>query len=206
MNVTILGASGATGTQLMHQALDRGHRVTAIARTPSRITAPDSDRLTRLAADVLDTPAITAALNGSTTILSGLGVAAKEKPGVLVAGARAAEASGASRIIWIGALGTGDSAQATGKLTAKLLSTLLKTELPDKIDSDHTVVAAGGTVFHCGPLTNKTLSPSRRTVTLAQTPHRFFPARVSRATVAAAMLDEAETGTHPGMILVPLDK
>jgi hypothetical protein len=34
----------------------------------------------------------------------------------------------------------------------------------------------------------------------------LFPARVSRATVAAAMLDEAETPRFPGVIAVPLER
>jgi hypothetical protein len=68
MHLTILAASGATGLQLTRLALERGHVVTAIARTPARIALPDSPQLTRVAADVRDPEAIAAALKGSEIV------------------------------------------------------------------------------------------------------------------------------------------
>jgi hypothetical protein len=68
------------------------------------------------------------------------------------------------------------------------------------------VLRAGGTVFHAGPLTNGPLSPDRRTVGLDAYPRRLFPASVSRATVAAAMLDEAEAPRYAGTIAVPRER
>ena len=75
MNLTILAAAGATGTELTRQALERGHTVTAIARNPEHIGAPDCSRLVRLAADVWDPHSIADALQGSKVVLSGLGIA-----------------------------------------------------------------------------------------------------------------------------------
>jgi uncharacterized protein YbjT (DUF2867 family) len=206
MNLTVLGATGATGRELTRQALQRGHAVTAIARDPARITVADHGRLTRVTADVRDPESMTRALAGSTIVLSGLGVAHGEKPGVLSAGARAVADARPRRIIWIGAYGTGTSAAAAGALTRTLLRTFMRAELADKVTADTTVLTAGGTVFHCGPLSDGPLSPARRTVTLENAPRRIFPARVSRATVAAAMLDEAESGQHLGQTVVPINR
>jgi uncharacterized protein len=205
MELTILAASGATGLELTRQALDRGHTVTAIARTPSRIAVPDSSRLIRVAADVRDPQSVAAALAGRRTVLSGLGIAGGDKPGALTAGARAVVAARPHRVIWLGAFGTGPSARAAGAATRTLLK-LMGAELVDKVSADAAVLAAGGTVFHAGPLSNGPLSPRRRTVGLDTAPKRLFPARVSRATVAAAMLDEAEDPAHPGTVAVPLDR
>ncbi|MGH3226495.1 MAG: NAD(P)-dependent oxidoreductase, partial [Streptosporangiaceae bacterium] len=105
MQLTILAASGATGRELTRQALERGHAVTAIARTPGRITGPDSARLTRIAADVQDPDSIKAALAGSQIVLSGLGVSEGDPPGALTAGASAVTEAHPGRIIWLGALG-----------------------------------------------------------------------------------------------------
>jgi hypothetical protein len=204
MNLAILAASGATGLVLTRQALDRGHTVTAIARTPSRITVPDHPRLTRIAADVHDPQSIAVALRGSDVVLSGLGVPKGAKPGTLTAGARAVTGAHPERIIWLGAYGTGPSAHAAGLATRTLLKAL-GAELADKVTADATVLEAGGTVFHAGPLSNGALSPDRRTVGLDGTPKRFFPARVSRQTVAAAMLDEAEDPRRPGQVAIPLE-
>jgi putative NADH-flavin reductase len=38
MNLTVLGATGSTGTQLVEQALAAGHHVTALARSPEKLT------------------------------------------------------------------------------------------------------------------------------------------------------------------------
>ena len=205
MELTILAASGATGVELTRQALRRGHTVTAIARTPARIAVADSPELTRLAADVRDLDAIAAALDGSAVVLSGLGIAGGDRPGALTAGARALVAASAQRAIWLGAYGTGPSARAAGAVTRTLLR-FLGDQLADKVTADATILEAGGTVFHAGPLSTGRLSPARRTVGLGDVPRRVFPFRVSRATVAAAMLDEAEDPAFPGAVAVPLER
>ncbi|SFE85299.1 hypothetical protein SAMN05421541_10447 [Actinoplanes philippinensis] len=231
MEITVLAASGATGRELTRQALARGHTVIAIARNPGRILLPAADalgadvggrpdparragsavpgeavdpaRLIRVAADVRDPDSIAAALRGREVIVSGLGVAKGDRPGVLTEGARALAAARPGRIVWLGAFGTGPSAAAAGPLTRTLLRLL-----PDRADkeaADAIILGAGGTVFHAGPLSDSPSGPSRRTLALEQAPRRVFPARVSRATVAAAMLDEAENPAHAGAVALPLE-
>ncbi|MFD4639996.1 NAD(P)-dependent oxidoreductase [Lentzea sp. NPDC058436] len=204
MHLTVLAASGPTGLALTRQALDRGHTVRAVARDPGRITVPDSPLLTRVAADVFDDERIAAALKGSETVLSGLGVPKGHKPGVLVAGARAAVATGA-RVIWLGAYGTGPSAPVASSLNRLVLKGLGE-EIADKVASDATVLEVGGTVFHAGPLARKPLSPDRRTVGLDASPKSLLRLLVSRETVAAAMLDEAEHPRFAGAVAVPLTR
>lgn len=205
MHLTILAASGGTGRELTRQALERGHTVTAIARTPGRIAVPDSARLTRIAADVQDQDSMKAALRDSQVVLSGLGVAEGDPPGTLTAGARAVTEAHPERIIWLGAIGTGPSAQAGGVLVQSVFR-LMRAKRDDKVTADTTVLRSGGTVFHAGPLTDGPLSPDRRTVGLDAYPRRLFPAKVSRATVAAAMLDEAESPRYHGKIAIPLER
>ena len=205
MQLTILAASGGTGQELTRQALERGHTVTAIARTPARIAVPDSPRLSRVAADVRDPDSIKAALTGSQVVLSGLGVVDRDPPGVLTAGAYAVTEAHPQAIIWLGAIGTGPSAQAGG-LLVRTMFRAMAAKLEDKVRADTTVLRAGGTVFHAGPLTGGPLSPTRHTAGLDAYPRRLFPARVSRATVAAAMLDEAESPRFAGAIAIPLER
>ena len=197
MNLTVLAASGRTGLALTREALRRGHTVTAIARDPGRIDVPTSARLHKVAGDVEDPASL--ALAGST-VLSGLGT---DRAGVLSAGAKAVVAAGPARIIWLGAYGTGQSAAVAGE-AAGALAKLLGDRLGDKVEADATILAAGGTVFHAGLLTDGPESPRRRTVALNAGPPLDFEAVISRATVAAAMLDEAETPRFPGTIALPL--
>ncbi|GHG22429.1 flavin reductase [Amycolatopsis bullii] len=197
MNLTVLAASGRTGLALTREALRRGHTVTAIARDPRRIDVPPSARVHKVAGDVEDPASL--ALAGST-VLSGLGT---DRAGVLAAGAKVVVAAGPSRIIWLGAYGTGKSAPVAGE-AAGALAKLLGDRLGDKVEADATILAAGGTVFHAGLLSDGPESPGRRTVGLEAGPPLDLAAVISRATVAAAMLDEAETPRFPGTIALPL--
>lgn len=227
MEITVLGASGATGRELTRQALERGHTVVAIVRDVGRL--PDFPGLIGIKADVRDLVAMAAALEGRAIVLSALGVTrgdqarvlpvgdqvgaapvgdqagappVGERVGVLTAGARAVVAARPERVVWLGAYGTGPSARAAGPLTRSVLRLL--GDRDDKVTADALVLGAGGTVFHAGPLTTGPLSSRRRTVGLRDAPRRIFPAAVSRATVAAAMLDEAESPAHAGGVALPL--
>jgi uncharacterized protein YbjT (DUF2867 family) len=202
MNLTVLAASGRTGLAITRQALRRGHTVTAIARNPERIALPDSPKLRKVAGDVSDPASIAAAVDANSVVLSGLGT---EQAGTLLAGAKAVVAAGPQRIIWLGAYGTGTSADAAGA-GAAMLGKLLGDRLADKVEADNTVLAAGGTVFHAGVLDVGPESRTRRTVGLAAAPPFDLSAKVSRETVAAAMLDEAETPRFPGTVALPLDR
>ena len=203
MKLTVLGAAGATGGELTRQALLRGHTVTALARHPEHIDAPDGDRLRRIRADVHDPASIAAAVGPDAVVLSGLGVTGGNPPGTLTAGARSIIAAAPARIIWLGAFGTGSSA-AAGLATRTLLKVVMGGELKDKVTADTAVLDAGGTVFHPGPLSNGPLDHNRRTLRINAIPRRLLPARISRATVAAAMLDEAESPRFPATTAIPL--
>jgi uncharacterized protein len=203
MHITILGASGGTGRELTRQALDRGHHVTAISRDPSRIPFEESDRVTKRTADVHDSTSIVSALSESKIVVSGLGIAKGNQPGALTLGAEALATAGVARVIWLGAFGTGASAEAAGLFTRTLLGIILKRELTDKVRADTIIIKSGGTVFHAGPLTNGKISANPTVVALSDVPHRIFPPRISRATVAALMLDEAEKPTPTKGIIVP---
>jgi uncharacterized protein len=195
LKIAILAASGRTGRALVREALRRGHDVTALARDPAKV--PFDVR--KLAVDVLDAASVRRALGPDDLVVSGLGA---ERAGVLAAGARAVLDARPARVVWLGAYGTGPSAAAAGWATRALLS-LMGPRIGDKVRADALVLAAGGTVFHAGPLADGD-ARGHETVALAAAPRRFFPARVPRAAVAAAMLDEIETPRFVGAVAVPL--
>lgn len=208
MRIAVFAATGATGRQLTHQALERGHTVVALARTPSRLALPASPTLELVTADVLDPQSVARALVGVDAVVSGLGNTDKGKSGVLVAGATsladALRQGTAPRVVWLGAFGTGVSAEAAGPLSRVVLKLALGAEIPDKTAADDLMLRAGATVFHAARLTNGPLSSTRHTVALAEVPRRLVPPGISRATVAAQMLDEAEVPRHAGQVAVPL--
>jgi len=158
-------------------------------------------------ADVHRPESIVDGLDDADAVVSGLGNAAGDV-GTLTAGARALalarEHDPALRLVWIGALGSGESAGAAGWAGRTLVNLALKAELPDKVAADTAIRRAGGTVMHAAMMVGGALSPSHRTVDLDHLPRRVMPRFVSRATVAAAMLDEAENPRYAGETVVPL--
>src|SRR5260370_40358401 len=73
MKLTILGASGATGTYLTSQALAVGHEVTAVVRDPARLAVPAHPRLRTVTADVMDPASLAPAIEGADAVISAVG-------------------------------------------------------------------------------------------------------------------------------------
>lgn len=72
MKVLIIGASGGTGKELVQQALERGHEVTAFVRRPAKLPL-QHERLTVHQGNVLDDASVEQAVNGQDAVLCALG-------------------------------------------------------------------------------------------------------------------------------------
>lgn len=79
MKMTIFGSTGGTGRELVRQALDAGHEVTAVARDPAALITTDP-RLAVRHGDVLYPDSLPAAINGADVVLSALGTASGSAP------------------------------------------------------------------------------------------------------------------------------
>lgn len=60
MTIALIGASGYVGSAILHEALWRGHRVTAVVRNTAKLTPQPG--LTAITADVLDTAGLASVL------------------------------------------------------------------------------------------------------------------------------------------------
>jgi len=72
MNLVVLGATGRTGRLVVEQALATGHTVTALVRTPEKLTLRDSS-LRVLEGKATDAADVARALEGADAVLSTLG-------------------------------------------------------------------------------------------------------------------------------------
>jgi putative NADH-flavin reductase len=72
MKLTIFGASGGTGSQVVTQALDAGHDVLAVVRDPARLPVTHPN-LSLVTADVLRPGEIEGAVAGRDAVVSALG-------------------------------------------------------------------------------------------------------------------------------------
>ncbi|MEU5438272.1 hypothetical protein AB0G73_33635 [Streptomyces sp. NPDC020719] len=123
-------------------------------------------------------------------------------PGTLLAGARLL-AGLPVRTLWLGALGSGATTGAGGGIYQSVMRMFVGKESAEKGAADTIVPAGGVTVFHALDLWVGELNAARRNVPLAQYPKPLLPPHVSRATVVALMLNEAELPTAGADILVP---
>lgn len=72
MKLLIIGGTGATGQELIKQALEQGHKVTALVRNPNKIKTNHPD-LKLIAGNVLNLSNVEAAVAGQEAVLSALG-------------------------------------------------------------------------------------------------------------------------------------
>jgi putative NADH-flavin reductase len=110
MHVVIFGATGKTGRQLVTQALELGHTITAVARHPGGV-AVEHDRLHVVQASFEDQAAIEAAIRGHDAVLSAVGAPQSRKPTTVHADSArsicaAMEATGVQRLICVTSGGT----------------------------------------------------------------------------------------------------
>ncbi len=69
MKITIFGSTGQTGQHLLNQALQAGHEVTVLVRTPEKL-ADESERLTVLQGDISNEAQVDSVVAGAEVVLS----------------------------------------------------------------------------------------------------------------------------------------
>jgi hypothetical protein len=88
MRITVFGATGGTGRQLVQQAVDAGHTVTAVVRDPARLPI-EAAGLAVVTADVFDPAALEPTVAGADRVISALGAKPNAKTPVRARGAEA---------------------------------------------------------------------------------------------------------------------
>jgi putative NADH-flavin reductase len=72
LKLVVLGATGGTGLELVKQALERGHVVTAFVRSPGRLNE-FRDRINLIQGDLLNSTSLKEVIQGQDAVLSGFG-------------------------------------------------------------------------------------------------------------------------------------
>jgi uncharacterized protein YbjT (DUF2867 family) len=185
MRITVLGATGGVGGEVVGQALERGWDVTAVVRDPARLKLPAHV----VVAGLHEWEKLTAAVEGRDAVISAVGSRDRGPTTVCADGARAALEAGAKRLLVVSASGmhTEGDGFFTRTLVKPLLNTFLKHGWADMLAMEDVVTASGvdWTVVRPpmlldGPRTGKVASRLDGNV-------RTFTIR--RADVAAFLLD-----------------
>ena len=208
LDIVIFGATGKVGSHAVQEALERGHRVTAVSRRPETIET-QHDNLVVVKGDLLDTESVAASVTGQdVVILSVRGVIGDSGSPESALQFIAAETlvdvlfrqeNAATRIVHVG--GSGALEVEPGvlfaaklptillpkKLETEILGQILALEFYQKVDDVEWTYVTPPKNFTHGPRTgvfriggNQALQDDRGRT------------RVSRADFAVALIDEAE--------------
>ena len=110
MKLTIFAATGGVGRQVLQQAIEAGHDVTAVVRDPRKLPATQARVVTADLSDA-DPAALHSAVIGADAVLSALGARSKAEAGVAWRGTaaiiQAMQAAGVRRIVVVSAAPVG---------------------------------------------------------------------------------------------------
>jgi putative NADH-flavin reductase len=201
MRLLIVGATGGTGRQLVRQALERGHHVTAFARNPSKLDVRH-ERLAVVQGDVLDAPSVEAAVRGQDAVLCALGHKRWFYPTrILSEGTRnlirAMEKESVRRFVCETSLGIGDSFGRMGLYYTLFVGVFI---LPfyffDKVRQERLIRSSSldWVIVRPGALTN---GPKRGVYRDgAKVGNWLWTVRISRADVADFMLNQVTSDVY----------
>jgi putative NADH-flavin reductase len=147
MRLAIFGATGNTGLELVKQALEEGHTVTAFVRDPARLAIEDAN-LTLVTGDVFDAASVTKAVQGQDAIVCALGAGSElKKTTVRTAGTiniiNGMQQNNLKRLVVVTAMGVGESWDDLSLFNKLFYATLLKSSRDDHETQEAAVKESG---------------------------------------------------------------
>lgn len=146
MHIALFGATGGTGREVLRQALEAGHTVTALVRNPNRLSLAHPG-LTLVTGDVLTPADVAQTLTGTDAVIVSLGTTANNPDDVVSRGTRnivdAMRDQGIRRVVVVTSLGVGDSRDQVPLFFRVLVKTALRGVMADKEEQERIVVSSG---------------------------------------------------------------
>jgi putative NADH-flavin reductase len=197
VNIVVFGATGATGQQIVQQAVSQGHRVTAFVRRPEGLGAIGA-RVRIVIGDVTqDRSKVAQAVQGQEVVISALGRRNTLHSERLIsravdAIAPAMEQAGVRRIILVSAFGVGESRRDAPLIPRIMYRLLLSDIFADKKAAEDRLRSSSldWTIVYPVLLTNGPLTGRYR---VAERLELHGIPKISRADVAHFILREAES-------------
>jgi uncharacterized protein YbjT (DUF2867 family) len=192
MNLTVLGAAGVTGVQLVEQAIAAGHHVTALARSAENLTLTNPN-LHVVQGDATDRAVVSQAMKGADAVISVLGARGPVIAEATRAVVAAAEQAGPDRILMLSSFAVArDRLKPVSKLVTRMA---MGSQIKDKTAGEEVLRASGlawtivyATFLTDGPKTEPRVVPETEKVGMSQ--------RISRADVASFLLQAATDGLY----------
>lgn len=201
MRIAVFGATGKTGRHIVEQALNAGHVVTALARTPGKLNIAH-DRLSVVQGDLANPDAIARVVSGADAVISVLGPTNNKPERTISAGMRlildAMRAHNVKRLIISAGAGVRDPLDKP-KLIDRFFGLVLRLVSANVVaDMEETVALVRAsdrdwTVVRVPMLTDAPPTGSIKVGYVGD-----ISPRISRADMAAFMLKQIEDKTYVG--------
>ncbi len=194
MNITVLGASGKTGTELVKQSLAAGHNVNGLVRQEGRLEK--RPHLNIIFGDATNASDIAEASKNSDVIVSALGDNSPKSTlmsNTVKAVIAASKDTGLKRFILMSTFGVGKNEFAGGM---KLMAGMMKSMFKDKVTSETMLRQSSldWTIVHPTVLTDQPEGSGLRVVPEAE--KLSLKHKIARADVAAWILKEIENNAY----------
>jgi uncharacterized protein YbjT (DUF2867 family) len=204
--LTVFGATGRIGGDVVRQALDAGHKVTAVVRDPARFDLSHPALEVATVPGLTDPEVLRPLLEGSDAAISGVGprgrkdgpVASRATRGILAA----MEASGVRRFVAVSAVPVGPVPEGESFVNRRILLPFISAFARDvyadlsQMEDEIRDSATEWTVVRPPRLVNKPLTGTYRTVVGANVPRGYSISRADVADLMLAALDDPATLGH----------
>lgn len=206
MRILIIGATGGSGRAVCDALLDRGHAVTALAR--SATSMPPRDRLDRIDGDAADVELLERLVPGHDAIVVTLGIAEPAwrvrllgargtaddiRSRGTAAAVRAAQRSGVSRLVVQSSYGVGPTRPHLKMAERLVFALLLRPQMRDTERQEQVVRSSGLAWTLVQPVY---LTDAEDDTQVTSTDGRTRRTRVSRRGIGSVHADLVETGAH----------
>jgi putative NADH-flavin reductase len=147
MKLTVFGATGGTGNEVVKQALEVGHEVTSFVRDASRLSVRN-EKLRIITGDVFDADSVSAAVQGQDAVVCALGSGQDlKKTNIRTTGTQniihAMKQHNIKRLVVVTAMGVGESWETLSFINKFFFAVVLRNSRKDHEAQEAAVINCG---------------------------------------------------------------
>lgn len=201
MQITVFGATGRTGVEVVKQALDRNHEVTTLVRNPEKL-GELREKVTVFQGDIANQNVVAEAVMGADAVVSVIGQTKHSQPDFQTRAIetiiKAMKQAGTTRLISLtgaGVRAAGDNPKFTDKAFVAVMRVVAGKVLTDGVNHAELIKNSGleWTIVRGPVLTNK---PARGNYAAGMVGDSNLKISIARADMAAFIIDIAEKGGY----------
>ncbi|TCC60157.1 NAD(P)-dependent oxidoreductase [Kribbella pittospori] len=207
MRITVFGATGGIGGHVVRQALDAGHKVTAVVRQSSPFELEHSSLEVVRVPGLDEADPLRDAVDGSEAVISGVGPRGRKSGAVASSSTRsmlaAMTAAQVRRFVAVSAAPLGPMPPDESFLNRRVVHPMINAFAADVyadlrvMEADIMSSGTDWTIVRPPKLNNKPLTGTYRTAVGGSVSHGYFISRADVAHLMLAVLDDPTTVNQP---------